>query len=38
MSAIDAILAGEVDMVINTPYGNSGPASTATRSGRRRCR
>ncbi|MCI4676135.1 carbamoyl-phosphate synthase large subunit [Candidatus Mycolicibacterium alkanivorans] len=25
MSAIDAILAGEVDMVINTPYGNSGP-------------
>ncbi len=25
MSAIDAILAGEVNMVINTPYGNSGP-------------
>lgn len=25
MSAVDAILAGEVDMVINTPYGNSGP-------------
>ncbi|BBX44419.1 carbamoyl-phosphate synthase large subunit [Mycobacterium cookii] len=24
-SAIDAIRAGEVDMVINTPYGNSGP-------------
>ena len=24
-SAIDAILAGEVNMVINTPYGNSGP-------------
>jgi carbamoyl-phosphate synthase large subunit len=25
MSAIDAIVAGEVNMVINTPYGNSGP-------------
>ena len=25
ISAIDAILAGEVNMVINTPYGNSGP-------------
>ncbi|GAA2439047.1 carbamoyl-phosphate synthase large subunit [Mycolicibacterium llatzerense] len=25
MSAVDAIKAGEVDMVINTPYGNSGP-------------
>ena len=25
MSAVDAINAGEVDMVINTPYGNSGP-------------
>ncbi|OYN80827.1 carbamoyl-phosphate synthase large subunit [Mycolicibacterium sphagni] len=25
MSAVDAILAGHVDMVINTPYGNSGP-------------
>ncbi len=25
MSAVDAILAGEVNMVINTPYGNSGP-------------
>ena len=25
MSAVDAILAGEIDMVINTPYGNSGP-------------
>ena len=25
MSAVDAIRAGEVDMVINTPYGNSGP-------------
>jgi carbamoyl-phosphate synthase large subunit len=25
MSAIDAILAGDVNMVINTPYGNSGP-------------
>ena len=25
-SAVDAIRAGEVDMVINTPYGNSGPA------------
>lgn len=24
-SAVDAIRAGEVDMVINTPYGNSGP-------------
>jgi carbamoyl-phosphate synthase large subunit len=24
-SAVDAILAGEVDLVINTPYGNSGP-------------
>ncbi len=24
-SAVDAIKAGEVDMVINTPYGNSGP-------------
>jgi carbamoyl-phosphate synthase large subunit len=22
---VDAIRAGEVDMVINTPYGNSGP-------------
>jgi carbamoyl-phosphate synthase large subunit len=22
---VDAILAGHVDMVINTPYGNSGP-------------
>ena len=26
MSAVDAIRAGEVDMVINTPYGNSGSA------------
>ncbi|WP_431239972.1 carbamoyl-phosphate synthase large subunit [Mycolicibacterium aichiense] len=25
MSAVDAILAGDVNMVINTPYGNSGP-------------
>ncbi len=25
MSAVDAIAAGEVNMVINTPYGNSGP-------------
>jgi carbamoyl-phosphate synthase large subunit len=25
MTAIDAINAGEVAMVINTPYGNSGP-------------
>ena len=25
VSALDAIRAGEVDMVINTPYGNSGP-------------
>ena len=25
ISALDAIRAGEVDMVINTPYGNSGP-------------
>jgi len=25
LSAVDAIKAGEVDMVINTPYGNSGP-------------
>ena len=25
MSAVDAILAGGIDMVINTPYGNSGP-------------
>ncbi|MCV7316875.1 carbamoyl-phosphate synthase large subunit [Mycolicibacillus parakoreensis] len=25
MSAVDAIRAGEVDMVLNTPYGNSGP-------------
>jgi carbamoyl-phosphate synthase large subunit len=25
MSAVDAIRAGEVDLVINTPYGNSGP-------------
>jgi carbamoyl-phosphate synthase large subunit len=25
MSAVDAIKAGEVNMVINTPYGNSGP-------------
>jgi carbamoyl-phosphate synthase large subunit len=25
MSAVDAIRAGDVDMVINTPYGNSGP-------------
>lgn len=25
VSAIDAIRAGEVDMVINTPFGNSGP-------------
>ncbi len=25
MSAVEAIRAGEVDMVINTPYGNSGP-------------
>ena len=25
MTAIDAINAGEVGMVINTPYGNSGP-------------
>ncbi len=25
MTALDAIEAGEVDMVINTPYGNSGP-------------
>lgn len=25
MSAVDAIKAGEVHMVINTPYGNSGP-------------
>jgi carbamoyl-phosphate synthase large subunit len=25
VSAVDAIKAGDVDMVINTPYGNSGP-------------
>src|SRR5574337_573632 len=25
LSAVDAIRAGEVDLVINTPYGNSGP-------------
>jgi carbamoyl-phosphate synthase large subunit len=25
MSAVDAIRAGDVDLVINTPYGNSGP-------------
>jgi carbamoyl-phosphate synthase large subunit len=25
MSAVEAIRAGEVDMVINTPFGNSGP-------------
>ncbi|HEY7054723.1 MAG TPA: carbamoyl-phosphate synthase large subunit, partial [Mycobacterium sp.] len=25
LSAVDAIKAGDVDMVINTPYGNSGP-------------
>lgn len=25
LSAVDAIRAGQVDMVINTPYGNSGP-------------
>ena len=25
LSAVDAIRAGDVDMVINTPYGNSGP-------------
>ena len=25
LSAVDAIRAGEVDMVINTPFGNSGP-------------
>ncbi|HZQ30263.1 MAG TPA: carbamoyl-phosphate synthase large subunit [Mycobacterium sp.] len=25
LSAVDAIKAGEIDMVINTPYGNSGP-------------
>lgn len=25
MSAVEAILAGEVDLVLNTPYGNSGP-------------
>ena len=25
MSAVDAIRAGEIDMVINTPFGNSGP-------------
>ncbi|MEN4479966.1 carbamoyl-phosphate synthase large subunit [Mycolicibacterium cosmeticum] len=25
VSAVDAIRAGQVDMVINTPYGNSGP-------------
>ena len=25
MSAVDVIKAGQVDMVINTPYGNSGP-------------
>ncbi|HEX9175487.1 MAG TPA: carbamoyl-phosphate synthase large subunit, partial [Mycobacterium sp.] len=25
LSAVDAIKAGEVDMVINTPFGNSGP-------------
>ena len=25
MSAVDAIRAGDVNMVINTPYGNSGP-------------
>ncbi|MGU3498983.1 carbamoyl-phosphate synthase large subunit [Mycobacterium sp. C31M] len=25
LSAVDVIRAGEVDMVINTPYGNSGP-------------
>jgi carbamoyl-phosphate synthase large subunit len=25
ISAVDAIKAGDVDMVINTPYGNSGP-------------
>ena len=24
-SAVDAIRAGDIDMVINTPYGNSGP-------------
>ncbi|BBZ04766.1 carbamoyl-phosphate synthase large chain [Mycolicibacterium chitae] len=25
MTAVDAIRAGEIDLVINTPYGNSGP-------------
>ena len=25
LSAVDAIRAGEIDLVINTPYGNSGP-------------
>lgn len=25
LTAVDAIRAGEVDLVINTPYGNSGP-------------
>ena len=25
LSAVDAIRAGQIDMVINTPYGNSGP-------------
>ena len=25
LSAVDAILAGDVDMVINTPYGDPGP-------------
>ena len=38
VSAVDAISAGEVDMVINTPYGNSGPAYRRLRDpfGRRR--
>ena len=31
---IDRIMAGDVDMIINTPYGNSGRGSTATRSAR----
>lgn len=36
MSAVDAIRAGEVDMVLNTPTVTPGPGATATRSGRRR--
>lgn len=38
LTAVDAIRAGEVDLVVNTPTATPGPGSTVTRSGPPRSR